>query len=621
MDKESEYQKTLKYVIFVIAAFCLLCRLFMLFSEPGYFSGLGKLIDILTQLVGIACPAVIGYFLFVGHEDTEKFAGFAVGGQSLFDGFTVIPLLIVYIKYTKGTDGMSVWVVIVLILLALLMFFTAYVSVMYSLDRVTCIPMLLLVPITLLLRNFIFGKADSRLQDFGGERFKETLMTPWLFLQMLFFIFFIICLVVYLESRFLGELKDEPKKIFSKNLIFGTYTNLYKNEADNYVEYNASKYRDDEPEKVSFDKRESWKMPDDVQNIVDQVAEAVRNTAEEEKRKAAAEERTVNHPNYDDFSDSDTSAHSSAYSRMKNEMDSAEEDEDQDEDDDLDLEEVDLDKFDSLKNNSAVSRTEKNDSDAADAAKTEASAEDKDSSDKESTALKNDPEEDSEEDEPVERVLDNRFYEIDAKEYPLTFDKFSVESVKDRAADDEQFEKIVKAVNVMSREEKLEAAHKLNAFIYFAFNKMLEDDFSITGSLIDFVIMLSSFESFRPSAPESEKVPEDIRNAVKKSYDGLFPDDYIEGSLQDICKLDNSFYNIFMEKYSYAGDILLMSNLMGNQFLTANFTVMLILNSFGLTSDTAERVVRMLRNECLDRLSSDETDDDSFILDIAALYA
>ena len=76
-----------------------------------------------------------------------------------------------------------------------------------------------------------------------------------------------------------------------------------------------------------------------------------------------------------------------------------------------------------------------------------------------------------------------------------------------------------------------------------------------------------------------------------------------------------------MEKYSYAGDILLMSNLMGNQFLTANFTVMLILNSFGLTSDTAERVVRMLRNECLDRLSSDETDDDSFILDIAALYA
>ena len=129
MDKESEFQKTLKYVIFVIAAFCLLCRLFMLFSEPGYFSGLGKLIDILTQLVGIACPAVIGYFLFVGHEDTEKCAGFAVGGQSLFDGFTVIPLLIVYIKYTKGTDGMSVWVVIVLILLALLMFFTAYVSV------------------------------------------------------------------------------------------------------------------------------------------------------------------------------------------------------------------------------------------------------------------------------------------------------------------------------------------------------------------------------------------------------------------------------------------------------------------------------------------------------------
>ncbi|MCR5149525.1 MAG: hypothetical protein K6C35_11260 [Eubacterium sp.] len=658
MERESYFQKNLKIMIYIIAGFCFLCRLISLFSEPGYFIGIGKFIDVLYHLSAMACLGLIVFLITIKHEDVEKYGSYAIAGQAGFDALTGISLLVMYIKYTKGTDGLSVVLIIFMVLIILLEIAAGLSYAGYGMDRVTSLVPLILTPVVLVLRNMVYGRIDSKLQDYGGERFKESLMSPWLFLSMLFFILFSICLIILLDIRFLSEFKSEPKKLFTKNAFLGTYTNLYKNEADNYVEFNAEKIRteEDSEKKIPYakGKTEHWTMPDDVLDIVNLVAAAAKTqpkASEDENKTEKASENSIKTEKTSEndtktekasekVSEIGTSDESEKSFSLKNDKtvrfaeDSAKVEES------LDELEKEIFEFDSSLYGS-VGRTERIYSHTEESASAETktsnaqtgrstaytSAETKtgtDQTDSRSTVYTSAESKTStsgESDTRADAKADNSFYELDLGTYSLDFDAFSIKHVNNREEDDKQFDTIAGIIKGMSTEARLNLSHKLSGFVYYAFSKVLEEDFEITGNLIDFTIVLAAFEAFRPSARDEEKIPEEIISAVKNCYAGYFPDDYISGFISDIRKMDSGFYNKFAEYYSLAGEVLMMSNLFGDQFLTANFVIMLLLISFWKLNDTSEKAVRMLRNECLDRLSGKlEESDEMFRLDIVALY-
>ncbi|SEG06537.1 hypothetical protein SAMN04487934_10783 [Eubacterium ruminantium] len=687
MERESYFQKNLKIMIYIIAGFCFLCRLISLFSEPGYFIGIGKFIDVLYHLSAMACLGLIVFLITIKHEDVEKYGSYAIAGQAGFDALTGISLLVMYIKYTKGTDGLSVVLIIFMVLIILLEIAAGLSYAGYGMDRVTSLVPLILTPVVLVLRNMVYGRIDSKLQDYGGERFKESLMSPWLFLSMLFFILFSICLIILLDIRFLSEFKSEPKKLFTKNAYLGTYTNLYKNEADNYVEFHADKLRteDDSEKKIPYakGKTEHWTMPDDVLDIVNLVAAEAntqpRTVKKDTEKDIKTEEASPKYIKTEKISENDvktekasekvseksTSDESSKPFSLKNDKtvrfaeDSAKVEES------LDELEKEIFEFDSSLYGS-VGRTERIYSHTEESASaetktsaaqtgsstTKASAETKTSNaqtgsstaytsaetktsaaqtgsstaytsaeTKTSTAQTDTDSTETSASVESDAKADNSFYELDLGTYSLDFDAFSIKHVNNREEDDKQFDTIAGIIKGMSLEARLNLSHKLSGFVYYAFSKVLEEDFEITGNLIDFTIVLAAFEAFRPSARDEEKIPEEIISAVKNCYAGYFPDDYISGFISDIRKMDSGFYNKFAEYYSLAGEVLMMSNLFGDQFLTANFVIMLLLISFWKLNDTSEKAVRMLRNECLDRLSGKlEESDEMFRLDIVALY-
>ena len=213
--------------------------------------------------------------------------------------------------------------------------------------------------------------------------------------------------------------------------------------------------------------------------------------------------------------------------------------------------------------------------------------------------------------------VDNRFYDMEARVFNLSFDKFSIDYVYSREEDSRQFDRIVDIVKFMSDEDKIKIAHKLNGFIYYNYNQILKDKFDKTGSLIDYTIMISCLESFKPDEIPVNKIPVGVQKKIIMCYDGFFPDDYMKITFDGLRQRKRDFYQEVEKLYTQAGNVLLIPNSLGNQFLSANFVVMLLMASLGGKYDKALKMIKNLRNECLNYLSTDDIQDDMFVLKLS----
>ena len=100
-------------------------------------------------------------------------------------------------------------------------------------------------------------------------------------------------------------------------------------------------------------------------------------------------------------------------------------------------------------------------------------------------------------------------------------------------------------------------------------------------------------------------------------YDGFFPDDYMKITFDGLRQRKRDFYQEVEKLYTQAGNVLLIPNSLGNQFLSANFVVMLLMASLGGKYDKALKMIKNLRNECLNYLSTDDIQDDMFVLKLS----
>lgn len=805
MERENSFQKNAKIVMYMLGVFFLVSQLMIIFSDNVYKSGTLKFFEFLSHLSGILCVAFIGYLFFTNHEEKEVYSTYAIGIYSLMSAINCISLLILYIGRIKNTEGRFAGVLALTVGVVLALIFMGVSFVWYGMDRITCVIPLLVSCIAPVFRYIALMRIDKNMLKYTPNIVKGSAMTVAVFIEMLFAVLFFVSVVIIQDYRFIVELKENPKKIFTKDCLVGTYKNLYEEVEKNYVSYENGNGLRDVSQKIEVDEKiikdsneeadKDSSSDEEVESLVNLVAAAVRDekngrpinrkvaeekpkyslkgddsvskllkesidevrgpvkdeepadisiddllssermsfsdrlfsddaplsqinggnksdvSAKDEAEKTSIEEKNIEEKNIEEKETDNTNVNFVMVESVESETqvetvvtdNSAESISSSDSVEDLsDLLDAEDSISDSTSGEDQVSynaddawakimeeaqklyeeKYKMADSDTSDASIDEMaenivkevlgeslseSAEVTDNSEVivdeveetvESEVIVEETEETAESEvivdkteetaqaevvveeaidsevvvDKVEEVaeaevivdgveettsVDNRFYDMEARVFNLSFDKFSIDYVYSREEDNRQFDRIVDIVKFMSDEDKIKIAHKLNGFIYYNYNQILKDKFDKTGSLIDYTIMISCLESFKPDEIPVNKIPVGVQKKIIMCYDGFFPDDYMKITFDGLRQRKRDFYQEVEKLYTQAGNVLLIPNSLGNQFLSANFVVMLLMASLGGKYDKALKMIKNLRNECLNYLSTDDIQDDMFVLKLS----
>ena len=230
MYRESRLQENIKGFLFGSAGITAFLNLIMLFTEFSTYSGLGMLFSGLYHLVAIACPALIFYLIFKQIENNEVYSNYAITLRFLLAGSVDFCVMGTYIKYAGLFNGISPWIIILCVICALIEIGTAVLFLQYGLDNLTPLLPIAAIVITSILRGATYNAVDSAMLIVGNTRMLKTFFTIWLFMDLFVFLVMVICLIMYFDSDFLSELLHDPKSIFTKNAVTGTFSNLYDEE-------------------------------------------------------------------------------------------------------------------------------------------------------------------------------------------------------------------------------------------------------------------------------------------------------------------------------------------------------------------------------------------------------
>ena len=236
MNRETDFQRNVKWVIYMTAAVCALCQFILLFSEINYLSGLGIIVNLFYHAAGVACPAFILYLFINENRDKEVYGSYAIGGELFLGALVTLSIMIKYINKTKGSLAYSTAIVVFLVISIVFELLVGFLFIRYGQDKVTCVLPVLTLFVSLILRDAVLSRVDSKLHvkvnigydelgNIVGTSFKGSFASAWTFLHAFFFLIFVVCVIIYVDTRFLEELKDNPKDLFSKKTLFGTFTN------------------------------------------------------------------------------------------------------------------------------------------------------------------------------------------------------------------------------------------------------------------------------------------------------------------------------------------------------------------------------------------------------------
>ena len=235
MYRENDFEATVKWFLFGAAGIASFLQLIMLFTEFSFYGSLGMLLNGLYHLVGVSCPALIIVIIIKGVDDREVYASYALALLNIASAVIDLCMLVKYIVVTKNTDGLKGWLVLLIVILIGLEVFESIIFVWYGLDKVTSTFVLLVSIFMVFFRGCIISVVDSKFQLFAYKIVTKSLFSVWLFMYLMFYLALVVCLLLYLDYKSLLEVLQNPKELFTKNTLFGTYTNLYVNNNTNSV--------------------------------------------------------------------------------------------------------------------------------------------------------------------------------------------------------------------------------------------------------------------------------------------------------------------------------------------------------------------------------------------------
>ncbi|SNU04600.1 hypothetical protein SAMN06297422_101142 [Lachnospiraceae bacterium] len=230
MYRETSFESTVKWFVVGAAGISAFCQLILLFTEFTFFGSVGMLFNGLYHFVGVLAFGVIILLILKQAENKEIYSSYVIGLFSLLGAMTDICLLVKYILCTNGTEGFKIWLIVLIALLTVLEIFYAVIIVKFGLDKVTSVFPILLTTVVVIFRGCVYSSVDSNLQTYAYNEVNKSIFSIWTFMFLLFFLATIVCLMLYLDSGFLSEVIQNPENLFSKNTLFGTYTNLYLKE-------------------------------------------------------------------------------------------------------------------------------------------------------------------------------------------------------------------------------------------------------------------------------------------------------------------------------------------------------------------------------------------------------
>ena len=252
MNRETDFQRNVKWVIYMTAVVCALCQFILLFSEFNYLSGLGIIVNLLYHIAGVACPVFILYLFFSENKDKEIYGSYAIGGETFLSALVTLSIMIKYINKTKDSLAYSTAIVVFLVISIVFELLVGFLFIRYGQDKVTCVLPILTLFVSLILREAVLSRVDSRLHvkvnigydelgNIVGTSFKGSFASGWTFLHAFFFLIFVVCVIIYVDTIFLEELKENPKDLFTKKTLFGTFTNglMQEKKPKKNVGYNA----------------------------------------------------------------------------------------------------------------------------------------------------------------------------------------------------------------------------------------------------------------------------------------------------------------------------------------------------------------------------------------------
>ena len=230
MYRENDFQSNIKWFIIGIAGLASICQLILLFYEFSFYSGIGMLINGLYHMISVACPGLIVFIFLKNSDNKEIYSDYLLALQSASFFFIDLCLIIKYIMLLKGTKGLSIILILLCAFLLLLETFSAFCFIKYGLDKITCVIPMILSVFVMIFRGCIYSTVDAKLNTFAYKIVDKSIFTIWTFMHLFFLLALVVCIILYIDSSFLRELLDNPKGLFTKNTIFGTYTNLYLTE-------------------------------------------------------------------------------------------------------------------------------------------------------------------------------------------------------------------------------------------------------------------------------------------------------------------------------------------------------------------------------------------------------
>lgn len=252
MNRETDFQRNVKWVIYMTAVVCALCQFILLFSEFNYLSGLGIIVNLLYHIAGVACPVFILYLFFSENKDKEIYGSYAIGGETFLSALVTLSIMIKYINKTKDSLAYSTAIVVFLVISIVFELLVGFLFIRYGQDKVTCVLPILTLFVSLILRDAVLSRVDSKLHvkvnigydelgNIVGTSFKGSFASGWTFLHAFFFLIFVVCVIIYVDTRFLEELKENPKDLFTRKTLFGTFTNglMQEKKPKKNVGYNA----------------------------------------------------------------------------------------------------------------------------------------------------------------------------------------------------------------------------------------------------------------------------------------------------------------------------------------------------------------------------------------------
>lgn len=225
--RESSFESNVKWFVLGSGGIAALCQVIMLFAEFKIFSGIGILFNGIYHFLAIGCPVLIIYLILKMVDNKEVYSYYALALQSIFACIVDICLIIKYVTSTNKTEGFKIWLLVLAIVLVLLEGLVSFVFIRHALDKVTCMVPLLLSFITCIIKGAVFSSVDSNIITYNHAASNGSFFSIWMFMHIMFYLTFLVCLALYLDSDFFSELISDPKNLFTSKTFFGTYTNLY----------------------------------------------------------------------------------------------------------------------------------------------------------------------------------------------------------------------------------------------------------------------------------------------------------------------------------------------------------------------------------------------------------